>query len=202
MSTFFFEGKMKANSEMPALGKNIASIRKSKQLSLEELSKRSGVSKGMLSQIEQEKVNPTVAVVWKISYGLDVPFQQLLDTGESKQLFNLLHKNEAVILEKDDGRCIIRILSPLYLAEKLEVYTLLIKKGGSLESEAHIEGAEEFVSVLNGKISVEVKAKKAVLTEGDSIHYQADLKHTIRNLNDGNSDLYMVVKYKLPAATT
>jgi transcriptional regulator with XRE-family HTH domain len=187
---------MKKNSNMPDLGKNIASIRKDRSMSLDELSKRSGVSKGMLSQIEQSKVNPTVAVVWKISYGLDVPFQELLHTGKNEQLFNLLHKNEAVILEKDDGRCVIRILSPLYLAEKLEIYTFEIKKGGVLESEAHLAGTEEFISVLDGKISVEAKTKKAVMETGDSIHYQVDVKHVIRNLHNGVSNLYMVVKYK------
>ncbi|MBN2290222.1 MAG: helix-turn-helix transcriptional regulator [Candidatus Glassbacteria bacterium] len=187
---------MKNESKMPALGKNIASIRKEKNLSLDELSKRSGVSKGMLSQVEQEKVNPTVAVVWKISYGLDVPFQELLQSGKSEQLFNHLHKNEAVILERDDGRCIFRILSPLYLAEKLEVYTLELKKGGSVVSEAHLEGTEEFLSVASGKVSVEAKAKKAVLEQGDSIHYQVDVRHVIRNLSGGASSLYLVVRYK------
>ena len=189
---------MKAGSKMPALGKNIASIRKIKNMSLDDLSKRSGVSKSMLSQIEQEKVNPTVAVVWKISYGLDVAFQELLGSGESEQIFNPLPKNEAVILERDDGKCVFRILSPLYLAEKLEAYTLNMKKGSTLESTAHVEGTEEFLTVLSGKVSVEAKSKKAVLKKGDSIHYQSDLKHVIRNLNSGESDLYMVVKYKLP----
>lgn len=192
---------MKTDSKMPVLGKNIATIRKAKKMSLDELSKRSGVSKGMLSQIEQEKVNPTVAVVWKISYGLNVPFQELFVFGETEQLFNQLHKNEAVILEKDDGRCVFRILSPLYLAEKLEIYTLEMKKGGTLESEAHIDGTEEFITVLSGKVSVEAKSKKAILEEGDSIHYQADMKHAIRNLNDGESELYMVVRCKLPVST-
>ncbi|MBM4082873.1 MAG: helix-turn-helix transcriptional regulator, partial [Planctomycetes bacterium] len=56
----------------PALGKNVLRFRKRKNLSLDELAQRSGVSKAMLSQVEQEKVNPTVAVVWKIAHGLGV----------------------------------------------------------------------------------------------------------------------------------
>ena len=113
---------MTALSDMPEIGKNIASIRKMKNLSLEELSRRSGVSTGMLSQIEKDKVNPTVAVVWKISYGLDVPFHELLAREDEEPLFNLLHKNEAVILERNSGRVVFRILSPLSMAERLELF--------------------------------------------------------------------------------
>jgi len=182
-------------SDMPEIGKNIAAIRKLKNLSLEELSRRSGVSTGMLSQVEKDKVNPTIAVVWKISYGLDVPFHDLLARDDEKPLFNVLHKNEAVILERNDGRVVFRILSPLSMAEKLELYTMQLKKDGVLESKAHAPDTEEFLTVINGRISVEVNSKKAALEEGDTIHFHADVAHIIRNESDGESYLYMVVKY-------
>ncbi len=186
---------MKPKSDLPELGKNIAVIRKSKNFSLEELSKRSGVSTGMLSQIEQEKVNPTVAVVWKIAYGLDVPFSDLLLQDEEEHVFNLIHKNEAVTLERDNGRCIFRIISPLSMAEKLELYTLQLRPGGVLNSKSHAKGTEEFITVFSGKVTIEVNEKAAMLESGDSIHYNADIDHIIRNLCDGDSILYMVVRY-------
>ena len=186
---------MPSISDMPKIGKNIAAIRKLKNISLEELSKRSGVSIGMLSQTEKDKVNPTVAVVWKIAYGLNVPLNELLARESDEPLFNVIHKNEAVILERDKGRCIFRIISPLSMAEKLELYTLLLKKDGVLESSPHAEGTEEFVTVVSGRIGVEVDSKKAALNEGDTIHFHADLPHIIHNEADGESLLYMVVKY-------
>lgn len=186
---------MEPSFDMPEIGKNISVIRKRKNLSLEELSRRSGVSTGMLSQVEKDKVNPTVAVVWKIAYGLDVPFHELLARESDESLFSVLHKNEAVILERNNGRVIFRILSPLSMAEKLELYTLLIKKDGVLESTPHTQNTEEFLTVISGKISVEVDSKKALLNEGDTIHFHADLKHIVKNENDGESYMYMVVKY-------
>lgn len=182
-------------SDMPEIGKNIAAIRKTKDLSLEELSRRSGVSTGMLSQIEKDRVNPTVAVVWKIAYGLDVPFHELLARDEEEPLFKILRKNEAVILERGDGSVVFRILSPLSMAEKLELYTVTLGGDATLESSPHSLNTEEFVTVLSGRITVEVNGKTATLNEGDSIHYHADIQHTIHNVNDGESYLYMVVKY-------
>ena len=186
---------MKPKSDVPALGKNIERIRKQKGFSLDELSKRSGVSKGMLSQIEQEKVNPTVAVVWKVAYGLDVPFNDLIAGEDEVPIFDLIRKDDTVLLERDAGKCVIRIISPLSMAEKLELYTLTMKKGGVLSSEPHAKGTEEFVTVLSGRIAVEIGEKRSVLDAGDSIHYHADIHHVIRNEHEGESLLYMVVNY-------
>jgi transcriptional regulator with XRE-family HTH domain len=65
----------------PKVGKNIMNQRRSRGMSLDELAKRSGVSKSMLSQIEQEKTNPTVITVWKIARSLDLSVQEIMETG-------------------------------------------------------------------------------------------------------------------------
>ena len=69
---------MKPMLKPPSPGKNIRKLRNQQALSLDELSKKSGVSKAMLSQVEAEKVNPTIATVWKIAYGLGVEFNVLV----------------------------------------------------------------------------------------------------------------------------
>jgi transcriptional regulator with XRE-family HTH domain len=55
----------------PAVGSRIRNpSARNTDLTLEELSLKCGVSKSMLSQIETESVNPTIATVWKIAGGL------------------------------------------------------------------------------------------------------------------------------------
>ena len=74
----------------PMIGKNIQRIRSSRKLTLNVLSERSGVSKAMLSQIESDKVNPTVATVWKIARGLNVELNDLLEADdEPTRVFSL-----------------------------------------------------------------------------------------------------------------
>ena len=67
----------------PSIGKNILYYRKKKNMTIDEWSKKSGVFKSMLSQVEQEKTNPTVVTVWKIARSLDVSINQLLQTEEN-----------------------------------------------------------------------------------------------------------------------
>jgi len=184
-----------APSDMPEIGKNISLARKEKNMSLDELSKRSGVSIGMLSQIEKDKVNPTIAVVWKIAYGLNVSFKELVSNSEEKRIFHINRNHEAVLMERDNGRVIFRLLSPLSLVEKFEIYTIEFRNNGVLESDPHISGTEEFVTVIKGKVEVSVEKNQAVLDEGDTINFHADIRHIITNRDNEGSIIYMVVKY-------
>ena len=56
------------------IGNNLKKIRQEKKLTLDELAGITGVSKGMLSQIEKGTTNPTINTIWKISNGLNVPY--------------------------------------------------------------------------------------------------------------------------------
>ena len=71
---------------MTQIDKNIAfnlkRIRKSKNMSLDMLAERTGVSKSMLGQIERGESNPTVSTIGKIVEGLKVPFEQLIYIGK------------------------------------------------------------------------------------------------------------------------
>ena len=57
---------------------NLKVIRHTRGFSLDKLASRCGVSRAMLSQIEQGKSTPTIAVLWKIANGLNVPFSELI----------------------------------------------------------------------------------------------------------------------------
>jgi len=61
------------------IGKNLAHIRKSRGLSLSELSERTGISKSYLSYIERNlNQNPSIQILEKIAFVLKVDLQELL----------------------------------------------------------------------------------------------------------------------------
>lgn len=59
------------------VAKTLNCLREKQKLSMEALSKLSGVSKSMLAQIERGDGNPTISTLWKISNGMKVPFDAL-----------------------------------------------------------------------------------------------------------------------------
>ncbi|MBP6832895.1 MAG: helix-turn-helix transcriptional regulator, partial [Deltaproteobacteria bacterium] len=75
---------------------NLRVLRKQRDLSLDELAARSGVSRATLSQVETCKTNPTIAILWKIAAGLGVPFASLL--GEERvERVRVLRRGDAQV---------------------------------------------------------------------------------------------------------
>jgi len=180
-------------SHLP-IGKNIMHYRKKKGISLDELSRRSGVSKSMLSQIEQEKTNPTVITVWKISRVLDTTIEELVESVNEFPI-EVLPRTDAPLYYSEDRSCKIQVNSPIHMKDNLELYTLTFKPRGGLHSKPHYPKSEEFLTVISGQIQVTAGEFSAVLNEGDTARYRADRDHSIVNLGDTEATAYLVVMF-------
>jgi transcriptional regulator with XRE-family HTH domain len=179
------------------IGKNIKRLREKHHLTLSFLAEKCGVTRHMLMQIESEKVNPTIATVWKIARGLDVDIDSLLSGQEHLQrTFDVSRGEDITRMETDEEGVHIRVLSPLAMADDLEMYILSFREGSSLPSSPHAARSEEFLTVLKGAVRVKAGENIAELQEGDFIRYHADVEHTIENINEGKSEIYMVVRFQ------
>ena len=182
----------------PKIGKNILRIRNAQNLTLNVLSERSGVSKAMLSQIETDKVNPTVATVWKIAGGLSVELNDLLGQGiEHKRQF-IINPNNSLTsskMETIENGVKIKVLSPLAMVEDLEMYYITMSPESSLPSNAHYDGTQEFLTILKGQVEVKAGENDALLKKGDFLIYHADIEHIIINSSNHEAVIHMVVRY-------
>ncbi len=86
----------------PIVAHNIKLLREKNKLSMDELSKLSGVSKSMLAQIERGEGNPTISTLWKISNGMKVPFDAL--TIRPKVSYKIVRLPEIQPLFEDNGK--------------------------------------------------------------------------------------------------
>src|SRR5512141_3112971 len=69
-----------ASNSPPEVGATLQRLRLARGLTLEDLSRIAGVSKSMLSQIEGEKANPTIAITWRLANALGVQIGELLSS--------------------------------------------------------------------------------------------------------------------------
>lgn len=180
----------------PMIGSNIKRLRRENGFTLDVLAERSGVSKAMVSQIEAEKVNPTVATVWKIAQGLDVEINELLaGTDGPVRKFHLTRRDSITVLNTDEEGVHIRVLTPVQLVEDLEMYLVTFGRGGALRSAPHFPHTEEFLTVVSGSVRVRAGDRDATLEQGDFIRYQCDVDHDIENLSEQESLVHMVVRF-------
>lgn len=188
-------GRTVASTEPPRVGDTLAALRQAQSLSLDELSRKAGVSKSMLSQIERAQANPTVAVVWRLANALGVPMGELLGKPPvpASPAITVVPVHATPALRNPDGNCELRILGPIELAGQFEWYALSLKPGGTLDSQAHEDGTREHLTALAGAIEIVSGGETLRLKLGETARYAADLPHAIRNVGKTAASGWLVV---------
>ncbi|MFN3892426.1 MAG: helix-turn-helix domain-containing protein [Beijerinckiaceae bacterium] len=181
------------------LGRTIQRLRKAYSLSLSELSEQSGVAKSIISQIERNETNPTLATIWRLSQALDVSIERVLQTSEDEPFLAKTSRGDTPMLVSDDGKCRLAIIGWIKTVEWLQWYDFQADPGGVLESEPHQRGSVECLSVLEGELEVEVAGAVETARAGDTLRYRCDKPHVIRNRSKAPAHATMVVILKAAA---
>jgi transcriptional regulator with XRE-family HTH domain len=174
------------------LGKTVQRLRKAYNLSLSELSEQSGVAKSIISQIERNETNPTLATIWRLAQALDVSIERVLQATDDEPFLEKTSRGDTPILVSDDGKCRLAV-------EWLQWYDFSADPGGVLESEAHQRGSVESLSISEGELEVEVGGAIERATAGETLRYRCDRPHTIRNVSRTPASALMVCILKAAA---
>jgi transcriptional regulator with XRE-family HTH domain len=178
----------------PVVGANLRRLRNEQGLSLERLSRVSGVSRAMLGQIELGQSTPTINVLWKISTALSVPFSALLGQRHAGGV-QVLRSDAAKLLTSHDGKFTSRALFPFDERRRVEFYELRLAARSEERADAHAPGTTENLVVSRGRVEIEVDGHRETLEEGDAIVFEAGAPHRYVNVGDGEALMYLVMTY-------
>lgn len=158
---------------------NLKRIRKSKGMSLDVVSEQTGVSKSMLAQIEKGTANPSLGVLGKITSGLRIRFQELIQAPPLDSC--LVHVHEMVPTKEVPGQYKVWTCFPYEDNQLVEIYRIEIEPGKFYISGGHGEKTREYISVLEGTVTVEAEGVSHLVTTEDVLRFETDQIHTYRN---------------------
>lgn len=177
------------------LGGRVRQLRGERGWSLAVLAGASGVSRSMLSQIEREQANPTLAVTLRIAQAFGMTLGDLVRVPDATSSITVIRADDRAYHYRSDKWCRIRTLSPLNLEKDVEFYEVQLQPGGALRSAPHYRGTREFLTVETGQVRVESARDSDVLSAGDSAMYRADVPHAIVNAGSKEAVLFLVDIY-------
>ena len=162
------------------LGKTIQRLRKAYNFSLSDLAEQSGVAKSIISQIERNETNPTLATIWRLSQALDISIERVLSSGEEEPFIDKTTRADTPILVSEDGKLKLAIIGWIKTVEWLQWYEVSSEPGGELDSEGHQRGSIESLSVTAGEFEVEVGDIVQRAKAGETLRYRCDRRHIVR----------------------
>ncbi len=165
------------------IGKRLKEIRQNKEMTLAELSEKSGVQIASLSRIENDKMTGTLQSHLKIAQalGIDVThlYQDIIREEPAAEL-KTPEKTTDVYQHTDQSSS--EILVSQVFGKKMT--PILIKLGPNAQTpqEQNKSGTEKFIFVLEGKMNVKVGTQTYVLQKNSSLYFDASLPHSITNI--------------------
>jgi transcriptional regulator with XRE-family HTH domain len=163
-----------------AVGRNVRAERLRKSWTLEDLAARSGVSKGMLIQVEQARTNPSIATICRLSTALGVPMAVLVEAPEAPSA-QVVRAQDGVPLWRGRAGGVSKLMAGLGTDHQVELWDLRIAPGDEMVSEAHPAGTRELILVVEGELTLELDGDTHLVGPGDAIVFVADRPHTYRN---------------------
>ncbi|KJE34960.1 XRE family transcriptional regulator [Thalassospira sp. HJ] len=159
------------------LATRLSVLRSERGWSLDELAKRSGVSRASLSRIENGEVSPTANVLGNLCVAFGVTLSRLMQMVEEDFVAVVLRAEQEVWTDPETGYRR-RLVSPA--SRQLAGEVLEVEIGASQRIEYHgspREGLEHHLVMLDGELSMQVGGETHSLKVGDCLRYQ---------LRDGN----------------
>jgi len=179
------------------IGNKIKEVRKAKGITVQALADRAEVSKGLISQIENNRAIPSLPVLMKVILSLQINlpdfFEELRSvSGEAPVLIVKKSDYRTIQKEADKGFEYKRILTRTIAGGSTDIVLLELKKEASRKRLVHTE-AFEYKYIIRGSLKYEIDGKDYLLEEGDSIFFDGRLGHRLSN--PGTSDTLMLVIY-------
>ena len=181
-----------AEKQVLQLGNRLSSLRKRKNMTLDDLSAKSGVSKSILSQIERDLSNPTVTTISRISEALDEKLSDFFSKIEVEEENSIESSKETPSITSKDGLCELNILGAGETVNWLQWYILEMKPKGVLDSSSHGPKTFENLTVIDGQIEVSCGESKEKLSKGDTFRFQSNRDHRIKNISKQKVQVLMV----------
>lgn len=181
MGTFDDLDKAVETHETAGLGDKIKAQRKALKLSIRELAARSGLSIGMISQIEQEKSTPSLRSLRLISEALHLPVSALFHQAPASIPDDryIVRKNDRQVL-KLNGAVRKELLSPASL-QHLEIFNVELQPGGESSAESYSHSGEKAGIIIEGSLDLWLENDRFELVAGDTCQFAASIPHRYAN---------------------
>ncbi len=159
------------------IGIKIKEIRLKKQLTQEELADRCELTKGYISQIENDLTSPSIATLKDILQALGTTLSSFFSDDEEEPL--VFTENDYFVKKSDEST--ITWLVPAAQKNAMEPIMLTLNSESATEKDLPHDG-EEFGYVLQGRVKLIVGNREFEVQKGESFYYRANKAHNIVNL--------------------
>lgn len=169
------------------LGEKIKDLRLSCNLTQEELADRCELTKGYISQLENDLTSPSIATLIDILSALGTDLKEFFSEEQEEKI--CFGKDE--FIEKVTEGYVLNWVVPNAQKNIMEPVHMLLKGGAKTDDDFPHEG-EEFGYVIKGEITVVIGKRTVKVKKGESFYFTPKTVHSIKNEKDAPAEFIWV----------
>lgn len=166
-------------------GEKLRTVRERKKLTLKDVAGKAGVSESLISQIERNKVSPSIDTLLLIADVLDIDYEYLFSDYRQKRKVTIVRRTDRDSISRN--KMTIQQLSVPgdgTADHAIEAFLLQIKTGGEKGDREYGHSGWEFGVILKGRAQLMYGNETYDLSEGDSVSFPSDIPHLFTNNGD------------------
>nr|WP_312576750.1 XRE family transcriptional regulator [Sedimentibacter sp.] len=178
------------------IGEKIRNIRKSKNLTIVELSEQINVTSGYISQIERDLISPSLAVLKRMAEALEIPLSLLFMDENTKSVVTIPN-NERTKVKFSNINVELEFLTPFERNKdsslNVEAFFFRLPSKTWISNNTIVNDAKEFIYILKGKIECHIGNKVYTVSKGDSICVPERNGHLVYNPDDEDMEAICII---------
>ncbi|MFC0184460.1 Cupin domain-containing protein [Pseudarcicella hirudinis] len=176
------------------ISNKLKEIRKQKGVTLQEIANEAGVTKGLISQIENSRTIPSLPVMLELIKALDIDlnvfFKDIISSSSQKVVVKRKEDYTPFTKENAKGFHYQRVFSKKFKDNHIDVVILRLQTNAKRPMVR--TNAYEFKYILKGAVEYTIGKEKYILNEGDSLFYDANELHNLKALNEEEAMLLVI----------
>ncbi|MDH3870186.1 MAG: cupin domain-containing protein [Desulfuromonadales bacterium] len=183
------------------IGKKIKALRIKKEMSIEDVSKKTGISADVILEIEENKVSPPLGNIVSLADVLRVTVGELFgDSADSPFCIVRSDNRKAVsrfssVVGKSSGYSY-ESLGHRKQNRQMEPFLVTLTPAENFKLEPNQHVGEEIIFVLEGQVEVRLADHTDILNPGDSIYYDSTLPHIVSCHGNDPATIFAVIYAK------
>ncbi len=167
-------------------GKKLRLVRQRKELTMKNVAASAGISESLLSQIERDKVSPSIDTLLAIAEILDIDLEYLFSEVKKSKSVDITRKENRKVIR--DASATFHQLSRISDASEdhaIEAVLLELEPGAISGNTEYGHRGRELGYILAGVAELDYGTESYVLRKGDSVSFSSDIPHKLRNTGGG-----------------
>lgn len=171
------------------IGAAVKALREKKRLTVNDVAAKTGLSKTLLTQIEDGETIPPVATLLKLAGSFNVGMAAFFESGTEPETVSVTRKGERVRIKKrphhHEGEVdyVYESLETKKPDKHMEPFLVEFMPMETTDMVFTSHKGEEFLYLLTGKLEFRSDERVEVLQPGDSIYFESERNHSFRSLD-------------------